>query len=195
MVSCMKKYLYLAYEKFTDAWVNGGKVPLYKASTYRRLERGGVYTPDENLIDTSTHSIDTFLGFFPSSDNATITIGTFMTPKVNITNAVINRRTEDGLVLCLANRRSNYIAKKLKKEACVEILDVAELKNVLDEQIGKKGVMGNCAYTESHKRNHFLKSSLDSWQEEYRIFWKDADSIEVEIPKNLARRISIRGKP
>ena len=33
------------------------------------------------------------------------------------------------------------------------------------------GIMKDCAYTDGHQRNHFLKSTKDAWQDEFRIFW------------------------
>ncbi|QMI05837.1 hypothetical protein [Citrobacter sp. RHB25-C09] len=191
----MKKYLYLQFERYANTWINGGTVPLFKASKYRREDRLGIYTPDENQIDNSTHSDAIFDGRVKFGPNAQGYIGSLSAPGIYMQNIVLDRKVEDGVILCLANRRSNFIAKKLKKEACVEIVDVIELKNILDEQIGITGVMGECSYTNLHHRNHFLKSSQDSWQDEFRIFWKDADDIEVKIPKGLAIRIPIRGKP
>ncbi len=190
----MKKYLYLQFENYAETWVNGGKIPLFKASKYKREDRQGIYTPDENQIDNSSHGDEVFGGMISFGSDVQGSIGSISAPGFHIENILLDRRLEDGLILCLANRRSNYIAKKLKKEACVEITDIVALKNILDEQIGQIGVMGKCRYTDLHHRNHFLKSSLDSWQDEFRIFWKDAEDIEVTIPKGLAKRIPIRGK-
>ncbi|HBB6967995.1 TPA: hypothetical protein JLN89_000103 [Escherichia coli] len=188
----MKKFLYLKQESFADTWVHGGVVPLYKASTYRKEDRTGIYTPDENQIDNSTHSADAFGGRIRFGDNAQGHIGYIAGHGVAMFNVHLDRRIEDGILLCLSNRRSNFIAKKLEKLACVEIQDIDLLKNIIDEQIGQVGVMGHCKYTSGHKRNHFLKSNLDAWQEEFRIFWKDIENTEIEIPKGLAIRVPIR---
>ncbi|EFE8088340.1 TPA: hypothetical protein ACYZ6U_000302 [Escherichia coli] len=191
----MKKYLYLKCDDFADTWVNGGVVPLFQASTYKNEDRIGVLTPDENQIDNSSHDLNSFGENVIFGKNARGYIGSITGPGISIKNVWMDRRTEDGLILCLSNRRSNFIAKKLFKFACVEINDVNKLKDILDEQIGKIGTMGPCSYTSSHHRNHFLKSKLDSWQDEYRIFWKDTENIKVEIPPGIAKRIPIRGRP
>ncbi|HCA9548793.1 hypothetical protein HXX54_12945 [Klebsiella pneumoniae] len=189
----MEKYLYLTELSWVEPWVNGGVIPLKCASSYKSIERHGIFTPDENLIDTSTHDINQFASAI-SIENSSVT---FLGGEINgikLPNVMkIERKTEDGLVLCLANRRSNYIAKRLGKKACVKIFNIFELKEVLDEQIGVFSLMDKCEYTKTHLRNHFLKSELDSWQEEYRLFWPGVEAAEVKIKKNMAMQIPIRG--
>ncbi|EIV7044122.1 hypothetical protein [Citrobacter braakii] len=189
----MEKYLYLTKCEWVSPWVNGGEIPLSCASSYKRVERGGVFTPDENLIDNSTHDINQFGSAFCIENSTVNFYGGFINGKSLPEFMRFDRRTEDGLVLCLANRRSNYIAKKLGKNACVKILDVIALKNSLDEQIGIESEMGPCRYTVSHSRGHFLKSALDSWQDEFRLFWPNTQARYVFIPPNIAIQIPIRG--
>lgn len=192
MFYCMEKYLYLTEYHFADAWINGGEVPLFPSSAYRKDDRGGIYTPDENLIDRSTHDVAIFGGAIEFPIGGKVFIGTYMRGDFVATNISLNRKLEDGLVLCLANRRSNYIAKRLQKKTCVVIHDLCKLKDALDAQIGIVGQMGECHYTTDHYRDHFLKSTKDSWQEEYRIFWPGASKRLVSIPKDTASRIKIR---
>lgn len=191
----MEKYLYLTHSSWSDAWLYGGKVPLYQSSKYLSEERHATFTPDENLIDKSTHDIEEFQGFINISGDCTLFIDEHTTfdEKSYAGGVHIDRRYEDGLVLCMANRRSNYIAKKLGKMACVKIIDLEKLKSVLDQQIGMIGEMGYCTYVANHERGHFLKSSKDAWQDEFRIFWPGAKSQEVIIPPGTAVKISIRG--
>ena len=188
----MEKYLYLSELSFVSPWVEGGSVPLKSASTYKSIERQGIYTPDENLIDTSTHDIGLFGGAVVIENSTVNFFGGSINGEPLPDQMTIDRKTEDGLVLCLANRRSNYIAKKLNKKACVKILDMHKLKIVLDEQIGIVSIMDSCSYTKTHHRNHFLKSELDAWQEEYRLFWPGAGSTNVNIPRGIAIQIPIR---
>lgn len=189
----MKKYLYLTEHAWVAAWETGGEVPLNCASSYKRIERQGIYTPDENLIDNSSHDILQFGPLF-EVENGTVTVGSINVNSVKIAeNITFDRKTEDGLVLCLANRRSNFIAKKLEKKACVQIVDIHILKSCLDEQIGIISEMKECSYTSEHYRNRFLKSSLDSWQDEYRLFWPNAKPCNVYIPPGMAKRVPIRG--
>ncbi|MEQ0036418.1 hypothetical protein ABLU74_04700 [Klebsiella sp. GG_Kp161] len=189
----MEKYLYLTELSWVEPWVNGGVIPLKCASSYKSIERHGIFTPDENLIDTSTHDINQFASAI-SIENSSVTFFGGEINGIKLPNVMkIERKTEDGLVLCLANRRSNYIAKRLGKKACVKIFNIFELKEVLDEQIGVCCLMDKCEYTKTHLRNHFLKSELDSWQEEYRLFWPGVEAAEVKIKKNMAMQIPIRG--
>ncbi|HDW0150894.1 TPA: hypothetical protein ROH98_003324 [Enterobacter asburiae] len=188
----MKKYLYLTKAEWVFPWIRGGVVPLFQASTYLSDERDGVMTPDENLIDTSTHDIKAY------GNLARIQGG----GSISFTNSTINgvfhpgtikfeQRVEDGLVLCLANSKSSEIARRLGKRACVEISDVEHLKRYLDRQLGIESAMRACEYTNGHNRNHFLKSSLDSWQDEFRIFWPGAKSTRVSIPSGMAKKVKI----
>lgn len=189
----MEKYLYLTELSWVEPWVNGGVVPLKCASSYKSIERHGIFTPDENLIDTSTHDINQFASVI-SIENSSVTFFGGEINGIKLPNVMkIDRKTEDGLVLCLANRRSNYIAKRLGKKACVKIFNIYELKDMLDEKIGVCSLMDKCEYTKTHLRNHFLKSELDSWQEEYRIFWPGVEAAEVKIKRDMAMQIPIRG--
>ncbi|EEO5398410.1 hypothetical protein N4T24_002508 [Salmonella enterica] len=189
----MEKYLYLTHHGWVEPWVSGGKVPLSQASSYLSEARDKIYTPDENIIDNSTHSKNQFPSLRIEGACRDVKIGEIIIDnKVVASNVSFDIRYEDGLVLCLANRRSNYIAKRLGKVACVRILDVNRLKKVLDEQIGLVSEAGECKYTKYHLRNHFLKSHLDSWQDEFRLFWKNANAQEVVIPPGIAVQERIR---
>lgn len=183
----MEKYLYLSEHSHVDAWVYGGEVPFFKTSKYKDQERKGIFTPDENLIDTSTfdfrpYSNAIFLGDNIINGNVSLTVDGVEI----VRDAKVNKWTEDGLVVCFANRRSRFIAKKLEKKACVRVLDVELLKTLIDVHVGSKGEMDFCKYTKSHNRNHFLKSDEDSWQDEFRLFWKDVEPIKLILPPGIA---------
>jgi hypothetical protein len=183
----MVKYLYLSEHSHVNAWVNGGTVPFYPASTYRSVERGGVFTPDENLIDNSDIDVNPYAPLVVFGENTKIKSLTMnidgYTP---VKEARIHRTFEDGLVVCLSNFKTIRIARGLNKKACVRINDVDVLKDVLDRHIGTKGISKDCEYTDSHHRNVFLKSVNDSWQKEYRLYWKDVGAINVDLPPGLA---------
>lgn len=186
----MFKYLYLEKVEFCNAWINGGVVPLSLASKYVNEERHGVFTPDENLIYQSTHDLSRLEHVISISESKDITIGEIeLNGKVIASNLKASKYTEDGVVLCLSNKRSKKVAKRLGKSACVKILNIWELKEVLDAQIGVVGVAGPCEYTSSYERSHFLKSELDKWQDEYRIFWKLDSKISVRLPRGMAKRV------
>lgn len=189
----LEKYLYLTELSWVDPWVTGGNVPLKIASTYKSIERQGIYTPDENLIDSSTHDVNMFKGAL-SIENSDVTIYGAVIDGVPYREVMkFDRKIEDGLVLCLANRRSNYIAKRLKKKTCVKIFDVNKLKKLLDDQIGVESQMGPCSYTDTHHRHHFLKSDMDAWQEEFRLFWPGVGSTSVNICKGMGEIVPVRG--
>ncbi|MEN8605446.1 hypothetical protein [Enterobacter hormaechei] len=187
----MKKYLYLTKKNWIHPWITGGVVPLYRASKYISDERKGVYTPDENLIDTSTHDKKDFSDLFVITGNSRLTVQDFYHKGSYYEHVVFDQKIENGLVLCLANTKSREIAIGLGKEACVEILDVELLKRHLDKQIGVNGIMKPCEYTSGHNRNHFLKSSKDAWQDEYRIFWPEVESLRVSIPSGIAKHVKL----
>lgn len=188
----MKKYLYLTKKEWVFPWTRGGVVPLFQASTYLSDERDGVMTPDENLIDTSTHDIKAFGNLVKMDGGGTIKfIDSTIDGVMHKGTIKFERKIEDGLVLCLANTKSTELARKLGKVACIEIRDVEQLKVHLDKQIGIPSVMAQCEYTNGHNRNHFLKSSLDSWQDEFRIFWPGAKSTRVSIPSGAAKQVKL----
>ncbi|MCK6800694.1 hypothetical protein [Enterobacter cloacae] len=189
----MKKYLYLTRKEWVFPWTRGGVVPLFQASTYLSDERDGVMTPDENLIDTSTHDIKAFGNLANIVGGGTITLtNCFINGVFTPETIKFEQKIEDGLVLCLANSKNAGLAKRLGKTACIEISDVNHLKRFLDRQIGIISVMKSCEYTDGHNRNHFLKSSLDSWQDEFRIFWPKAKSTRISIPSGIAKEVKIR---
>ena len=186
----MKKYLYLTKKEWVSPWTRGGVVPLYRASRYLSDERNGVMTPDEHLVDASTHDLNAFKGIIEIRGNSTVTFtDTIINGTLHKGSMHFDRKVEDGLVLCLANSKSIELSIKLGKIACVEILDIDFLKRHLDKQIGITSLMKECEYTDGHNRNHFLKSSLDAWQDEFRLFWPGADSVRVSIPSGIAKEV------
>lgn len=185
----MDLYLYLKEHAFVDAWVKGGKVPFYVASTYVSERRVGVYTPDENLIDSSTFNVKRLDGMIEFvGDNSNIGFFGCYANGVRL-DGTVHRHYEDGLVICLSKKRGKHLARKLNKKACVKINDINILKRLVDEFTGITGAQGLCEYTPGHKRHHFLKSTYDSWQEEYRMFWPGCGNIEIEIPPGLAEPV------
>ncbi len=190
----MIKYLYLTKKDWVSTWVNGGVVPIIPASTYLSNDRNGTMTPDENRIHESPVDVTTL----PAIDikGASIKNLTYTGNVINGVKApeVVDAQyyIEDGIILSFCNKKSKQIAKDLEKEACVKILDIEYLKSIIDEQLGIEGISGDCEYTEDHNRNHFLKSTHDSWQSEYRMFWPITEAQEVTIPKGLSKSIKLK---
>lgn len=184
----VEKYLYLTEIDWAGAWVNGGEIPVSLASSYLSNNRGGIMTPDENLIHKSEVPFSS-LSETPLLNiktegvvkNITIMDCSFDGVKIpNVTNASYYR--EDGLILSFCNHFSEDTARRLSKKACVKILDIEALKRHIDSQLECEGVMKDCEYTEDHQRNHFLKSQEDKWQDEFRIFWRIQKNVCVDIP-------------
>lgn len=183
-------YLYLRESEWIDAWINGGIIPINPASTYLSMERKGIMTPDETLIYESTHDVESWPGFIEMDDVSDITFGSVrLNGKLMGTNIHIKeKRREDGVILSFCNHFSPETAKRLDgKKACVEIVDMELLKSSISKQLGVDCQSGNCQYSESHNRNHFLKSINDKWQDEFRLFWNYPRPIKVEIPKGIAK--------
>ncbi|OEO24037.1 hypothetical protein AX279_19580 [Pseudomonas sp. J237] len=186
-------YLYLNEQWHAGAWVNGGTVPINPASTYRKMEREGIFTPDENLIhkaEVDLMGLSPFLSIAPGAQIRGLTMTNNYMNGVrmpDIRDACYY--LEDGLILSFSQRLTGVIARKMKKKACVKILDMELLKAQLDEQLGVVSKAGFCAYTAGHERNHFLKSDLDLWQAEFRLFWPITEKAEVNIQKGTAELI------
>lgn len=189
----MKKYLYLTEHEWANSWINGGEIPLKLASTYLSDKRDGTLTPDENLIHKSEFPINEYQQYgIAIKDCKDITITGFLhdgqkTPDVH--NA--DYYTEDGLILSFSNTYNKDIAKNLGKKSCVKINNMKRLKHIIDKQLKSVGEMKKCLYTDDHNRNHFLKSDLDMWQDEFRIFWNITKfkSINIVIPSGIATLI------
>ena len=191
----MQKYLYLTEIEWIDAWINGGSIPISLASTYLHDERGGNLTPDENLVHESPVDLKSLSPFIHIADGANV-------KNLNITNSSMNGQripdivganyyTEDGLILSFCNSFSAEIAERMKKKACVKILNMEKMRRKIDKQLGCRGIMGACKYTSDHNRNHFLKSADDSWQDEYRIFWRTTREKWIAIPTGTAELVSV----
>ncbi len=187
----MHKYLYLTEVEWVDTWINGGCVPVSLASSYLSIERDGIMTPDENLIHESPVPIPSLENHgFHVNNCHNITFKGCTGDGFNIPDIIdANYYSEDGLVLSFCNTFDICIAKKLKKKACVRILNIKKLKKNIDRQLGCKGVMKSCEYTSTHNRNHFLKDEADAWQDEYRIFWKTTIEKQVNIPAGTAELV------
>ncbi|HCC6421779.1 TPA: hypothetical protein M6A56_004628, partial [Klebsiella pneumoniae] len=149
----------------------------------------GVLTPDENLIDSSTFDVKSISPGITFAEGGIARNIRFINCYSNgvVVNGTVNRHYEDGLVICMATKKSKYIARKLGKTACVKINNINKLINCVNEHTGVIGVHGVCTYTATHERNHFLKSTYDQWQREYRMFWKGVGNIEVELPPGLGK--------
>lgn len=189
----MEKYLYLTRTIWVRSWVQGGPIPLNLASAYKSAERKGIYTIDENLIHESNYDLNKLSEYGMVCDSVrNLSIGSFEYNGVVVARNIQGSKYEDdGLILSLCNVMNRDIARKMGKLACVKINDVNKLKLIIDEQLGVAGIARTCTYTESHIRNHFTKSLLDKWQNEYRIFWKVDSKKEIMLPKGIAKRINL----
>lgn len=187
----MKKFRYLDEHAHADAWINGGKVPLRLASSYRSVERNGIMTPDENLIYKSNYDLDQLrpaLNIGNGVQNIRIGIA-IIDGVVRATDLQADRYEDDGIILCLSNSRSSTLAAMMDKTICVEIQDVGHLKSVIDAQLKTVGTAAPCTYTDSYERNHFLKDKADAWQDEFRLFWPvvpETQPVWVELPPGIA---------
>ena len=190
----MEKYLYLTKKEWEMNWLNGGEIPISLASHYISSERSGIMTPDENRIHESTVDL-TKLQLFKFSDNASIPNFTIRNMEVDGVKVpdIIDARYEldDGLILSFCNEKSKDIALKLNKKACVKILDINKLKQIIDTQLGVIGDMVSFIYTNNHTRNHFTKSNDDALQSEYRLFWKHNKNENVILPKGIAEAVEL----
>lgn len=184
----MELFLYLKKE-YIDTWINGGQAPIYPASHYNSDIRNGIYTPDENVIRQLTGTTDNVI-------DAVVKVGQKATLDLHLTGGIIISDViksgpihffhtwKEYLILCFSTEFSVDIANKFGKNACVKITHFETLKLFIDKQIGES-LAKKCNYTQKKDRHHFLKSTEDKWQKEFRIVWKHKNKeVSVEIPKN-----------
>lgn len=187
----MKAYVYLESRDFVNTWVNGGKLPVSSIIKYlcEEEQRGGNLTPDEGLIDNSSFP-QSALGI--QATNSFLQFTNCWSDSLGfIRKATIERFNESGIVLCASKSLKRKIASKFKRDFCVKIHDISKLQVELNRQLNAIGALGVCEYTKGHRRNCFLKSWKDSWQEEIRIFWKDLEPTYVQLPPGLAVEVNI----
>lgn len=189
----MIAYVYLESLSFVNTWVNGGLLPISSIYKYKCEEdkREGNLTPDEGLIDTSTHPQEMF-GI--KATNSTITIDNVFdvdNGRLIARGAKVERYNEAGIVLCASRELHKSIADKFNRKYCVRINNFRLLQELISKQLGVAGKIGICKYTSGHNRNCFLKSSKDFWQQEVRIFWKDLEPTKIKLPSGLAIQVEI----
>jgi hypothetical protein len=193
----MCKYLFLNSLEHVNTWINGGSVPINPASMYRSTERVGTKTPDEVMQKSVAGG--SLLDLLPEVSLG----GEGAMEDIVFTNCTFNERhipgpltysqhPEDALILCMSKSGDKEIMQRLDKVACVLIPDVEKLRAVLDKQIGYESEHADVQYTEEPgNRNHFLKGTEDSWQQEYRFVWRGEgigkEQRWVTIPAGLAR--------
>lgn len=188
-------YRYLEKEEHKDAWINGGLIPLSLASSYLSQERSGIFTPDELLQQSLKNAPAQIIEhvFGTSVNNARLEIhgASIIVDGIKFNNVRLTRQLEDSLVICLSTKLDKKIAERLGKKACVEIINVERLNKEISKQLGVNGMPGTCHYTIFDDRNHFLKSVLDCWQEEYRVVWTGIEkSVWVKLPKGIAKDVT-----
>lgn len=192
-VSVMTVYLYLTKPEWTVPWTQGGTIPISLASAYRSTKRRGIFTPDENLINDLHGDLSAFSPLIESIPN--FKDCAFVNNTANGPIALLGSRYfDDGLVLSFCVERSWMICRKLGKTCCVKIHDVESLKLLVDEQLGEIGISARCQYTDTHQRNHFLKSTADSWQMEHRLFWAAREPAEVLLPPGIGTLVQLRNR-
>ncbi len=195
-------YLYLGKESFADTWVNGGSIPLSPAAEYRSDRRQGVMTPDEvRQFDENLNDPEAFKVIKDHAINTTgVRAGQFDNLQIQLADGTIRNISgtvddyeEDAYLFCAAYELSSDLMERLENKVCVvEIEDPAQLKTVLDGLMSQVSFGGRVDYTDGPKRGHFLKSTEDDWQAEYRLAWikKGSDLIWVNIPAGLAKRVT-----
>ena len=189
----MDIYLYLTLPEWTAAWTTGGRIPIALASTYLSDKREGTMTPDETRVNNLNVDVRRLNHpeALPQQFRGCVFVGNaFQGPDFPL--VVGDRYIEDGLILSFSTERSWLIARKLGKKSCVRVANLNALKAIIDEQVAVKGKMGPCAYTNYHERDHFLKSTADSWQCEFRMFWPGTARVEVVLPPGIAETVHLR---
>lgn len=189
----MPFYLYLRSSEHVRTWVEGGgPIPLGAASDYKGEKREGTQTPDENLIHESEADISGIVPLFSQMgiENVSIQnciVGGERLPDIRDASYF----EEDGRILCFSTQRDADICTRLGKEFCVEIQDMAILKNLIDQQTGINSIAGHCQYSADHQRNHFLKGEDDAWMYEFRLFWPTTRELTFMLPPGIGRPVEL----
>lgn len=201
------KYIYLNEFWHAEAWVNGGEIPFYLASKYRSTERRGVRTPDENQVLALRNPITTrppFLITHPDEEYRQIAWLTRL-PDGRVEPRVADCGYVDGWILCMSNARNDELWCAEGKKACVEVRNEQELYGQVLARLLQKGAVdisvnpccgrGECEYTDTAQRHAFLKSVDDSWQDEYRMFWRQDiarhpdPQVRITLPPGLCQLV------
>ncbi|NEU09412.1 hypothetical protein GZH53_13890 [Flavihumibacter sp. R14] len=200
----VKLYVYLEKEEWAESWVNGGSIPIYLNVKYWSDERDGKLTPDELRQKLITGGPSEVLEYFIDLDRYTQIIGNGNIFEIGGKTYQIdfNQRFEEALVLCMATELSQEVADSLttdgkKKETCVQIMKIHDLTKLICETLGRDCLTGDCQYTDGPNRNHFLKSTRDKNQKEFRLVWRlkpdeseqYKDGVWIDIPSGIAKRV------
>jgi hypothetical protein len=92
---------------------------------------------------------------------------------------------------CLSPENEASLSQIRCAKTVVKILNIQELKQCIDKQIGAEGAMDACEYTSGPNRKHFLKSDTDAWQEEFRIFWQGLSERSVILPDGIGELVQL----
>lgn len=187
-------YLYLNESAYVATWVSGGSAPLNLASTYRSIEREGVFTPDEvQQYLVRGMAEEDFAGIAKFDGCKNVHFIDCTVDGKEIEHGSISKYEEDALLLCLSYTASDALMSKLGKAACVEITNFDALLTSLNEQLGIDAEFGPITYTEGSDRDHFTKSAADRWQDEYRLAWiaEENQPQIVQIPRGVALQVSL----
>ncbi len=190
-------YLYLSADAFAETWLAGGQVPLFGAATYLG-PRGGIMTPDEvrQRMHTGSSFSDAeaggiFLGnnlLSAEIDIAYVNMGPGR--ERGLVKGHFSDFAEDARILCLACSLDADLMRRLGKVAALEVINLPLLKSAFDEQVGAASFAGRVRYTNGEQRGHFLKSTKDEWQKEYRLVWPGEAKapITVNVPAAVVER-------
>jgi hypothetical protein len=200
----LNKYLYLNEVAHARTWIEGGIVPLSLASKYRSEERAGTMTPDENGV-LRIRRADEIAAFRTHNDQVEARNIRWLTRRDDgtVVEMAMDIGYVDGLVVCLSNGRNDEIWAAVGKKACVAIADAFQLYMTIDRLLDDqdlftdpppcvaiaRGRHARCEYTDTAQREVFLKSALDAWQDEYRLFWHTDRAAQVLLPGGLAELV------
>lgn len=113
-------YLYLETMKYAENWINGEKIPIKLASCYRKNERNGIYTPDENIISSLNQPMPEYQMVTESSP----ILKTFGVFGMDSTGKRGKMQWSDGYILSFCREKSKIIKNRLGKKICVQINDI-----------------------------------------------------------------------
>jgi len=192
-------YLYLDRSEYVETWLNGGEVPFFPARKYLSDERKGTLTPDEILQENwegvERQDLDRMGIHVPTGSVRNLQFIDCSYNGSSFPDTHISSYFEDVALFCCSRSLSMELMERFEKKAVVEIVSLNFLINQIEDSVGEPCRFGYVSYTNTKRRSHFLKSSDDSWQDEYRIVipWVEQTPVNIGIPAGIAKLIDLRG--
>lgn len=190
-------FLYLTKAEWATSWINGGSIPLSKASDYLAAEQSGTMTPDEVKQRQSVGLGAEIADAVDLDSVGSVWMTNCTVNGLHGRSGQVHTAQQDSWILCFSNNLSVAIRDELKKPAdggaVVKISDPHVLLRAIDQQMGVQGHLAAISYTDSIDRSTFVKGLGSRAQREVRMAWDIVSEQPkmVEIPAGTAELVDL----